>query len=126
LNGRDFYLGPNGTKASKLEYDRLIGEWLQRGRQIRADDDGGLSVVELIAAYLTHAVGYYRKNWKMTSEIDGIRFALRHVKALYGRKPCSEFGPIALQAVRDRIVQRGSAMSGAAMPAPGCESRRRY
>ena len=25
LSGRDFYLGPYGTKASKLEYDRLIG-----------------------------------------------------------------------------------------------------
>ena len=30
LNGRDFYLGPHGTRASKLEYDRLIGEWLQQ------------------------------------------------------------------------------------------------
>ena len=28
IQGRDFYLGPHGTKASKLEYDRLIGEWL--------------------------------------------------------------------------------------------------
>ena len=32
LNGCDFYLGPHGTKASKLEYDRLIGEWFQNGR----------------------------------------------------------------------------------------------
>ena len=62
LNGRDFYLGPHGTKASKLEYDRLIGEWLQQGRQIQpGHDDGTLSVVELIAAYLHHVRGYYRK-----------------------------------------------------------------
>ena len=26
LNGRDCYLGPHGTKASKTEYDRVIGE----------------------------------------------------------------------------------------------------
>ena len=34
LSGKDFYLGPHGTKASKLEYDRLIGEWLANGRQL--------------------------------------------------------------------------------------------
>jgi len=32
LSGRYFYLGPHGTRASRLEYDRLIGEWLQNGR----------------------------------------------------------------------------------------------
>ncbi len=34
VNGRDYYLGPHGTKASRLEYDRLIGEWLATGRSI--------------------------------------------------------------------------------------------
>jgi hypothetical protein len=29
LCGRDFYLGPHGTKVSRDEYDRLVGEWLQ-------------------------------------------------------------------------------------------------
>jgi hypothetical protein len=33
LNGRDHYLGPNDTKASKREYDRLIGEWLANDRK---------------------------------------------------------------------------------------------
>ena len=33
LSGQDFYLGPYGTKASKLEYDRLIAEWLASGRR---------------------------------------------------------------------------------------------
>jgi hypothetical protein len=37
LNGRDFYLGPHNTRASKLEYDRLIGEWLHQGRQIQSE-----------------------------------------------------------------------------------------
>lgn len=26
LNGQDFYLGPHGTKASHIEYDRLIAD----------------------------------------------------------------------------------------------------
>jgi hypothetical protein len=45
LCGRDFYLGPHGTKASKLAYDRMISEWLQNGRQLRREerrDDAGL------------------------------------------------------------------------------------
>jgi hypothetical protein len=35
LNGRDFYLGPHVTKASKLECDRLMDEWLAGGRSYR-------------------------------------------------------------------------------------------
>jgi hypothetical protein len=34
IAGRDFYLGPHGTKASKIEYDRLIAEWLASGRLV--------------------------------------------------------------------------------------------
>lgn len=108
LNGRDFYLGPHGTKASQLEYDRLIGEWLQQGRQIHPAPDGGqLSVVELMVAYLHYTQRYYRKDNRPTGENAGIRCALRVVKLLYGRKPCSEFGPIALQAVMQRMADDG-------------------
>jgi hypothetical protein len=28
IAGKDHYLGPYGTKASKAEYNRLIGEWM--------------------------------------------------------------------------------------------------
>ncbi len=36
LDGRDIYLGKYGTKASRVEYDRLISEseWLAGGREI--------------------------------------------------------------------------------------------
>ena len=32
INGRDYLLGPHGTKASKREYDRVIAEYLASGR----------------------------------------------------------------------------------------------
>lgn len=32
IAGRDHYLGPWKSKASRAEYDRLIGEWLAAGR----------------------------------------------------------------------------------------------
>jgi len=34
IEGQDFYLGPHGTKASYLEYDRIIAEWLANGRKL--------------------------------------------------------------------------------------------
>lgn len=34
LNGKEFYLGPYGTKASKIEYDRLFAEWLAGDLQL--------------------------------------------------------------------------------------------
>jgi hypothetical protein len=53
LSGQDFYLGSHGTKTSHLEYDRLVAEWLARGR--RPLDNTGerleISNVELIVAY---------------------------------------------------------------------------
>ena len=35
LSGKDFYLGLWKSKASRIEYDRLIAEWLACGRQLR-------------------------------------------------------------------------------------------
>ena len=29
VDGQMFYLGPHGTWASKVNYDRLIAEWLE-------------------------------------------------------------------------------------------------
>ena len=42
LAGKDHYLGPHGTKASKSLYDRLIAEWLANDRRpiVDADADG--------------------------------------------------------------------------------------
>jgi hypothetical protein len=31
LNGRDVYLSTYGIQVSRVEYDRLIGEWLAAG-----------------------------------------------------------------------------------------------
>ena len=49
--GVDHYLGPHGTKASRLEYDRLIGEWLQNGRQSQIPCNGSITIIEICARY---------------------------------------------------------------------------
>jgi len=113
LGYRDFYLGPYGSRVSRNEYDRLVGEWLQQGRQLGrqfADDESGkheLCVNQLIVAYLRYAQVYYRKDGQLTSEYTAIVHALRHVKRLYGRSNVTRFGPIALQTVMQEFVVAG-------------------
>ena len=38
LEGKGFSFGPHGTIANRLEYDRLIGEWLTNGRRLPIQD----------------------------------------------------------------------------------------
>jgi integrase len=110
LSGQDFYLGPHGTKASKLEYDRVVAEWLARGRRpigSSADDGGELTIVELIVAYKRFSEGYYRKHGKITNEVTAILSAAKVVKAMYGREAASDFGPLKLQAVQQAMIRLG-------------------
>ncbi len=112
LNGRDIYLGPHGTKASKLEYDRLTSEWLANGRNLPTGQANDLTLAEMLLLYWEHAQGYYRKNGKPTGEIDCLKSALRPVRELYGSHPAREFGPLALEAVRQRLITTGRSRSG--------------
>jgi len=58
LAGKNQYLGPYGTKASRLEYDRLISEWVADGRPVFGDKrPDSLSINELLAAFLRVHLG---------------------------------------------------------------------
>ena len=48
LNGRHFLLGPYGSKASIVEYDRLLAEWVANGRQLPAPASGEMTISTLI------------------------------------------------------------------------------
>ena len=105
LNGRDFYLGPHGTRASKLEYDRLIGEWLQQGRQIQPAPDGGQLIrgrVDCGLPVFCPAILPQRQPPNERNSRHPLRVAAR--ETLYGRKLCAEFGPIALQVVMQQMA----------------------
>lgn len=104
LNGRDFYLGPHNTKASKIAYDRLIGEWLQNSRNPLVGSEDGITVVEICARYWKFAEGYYQRNGQCTKETPNIRLALRFLREWYGKTPAAEFGPLALKALRQRMI----------------------
>ena len=101
----------DGTQASRGEYDRVIGEWIARGRSAapppaaKAKGDG-LTVTELIDAIWTHAQTYYANlDGTPSGELDNFRLALRPLKRLYEPTPAVEFGPLRLKAVREEMLK---------------------
>ena len=108
IAGRMHYLGPMGSKASRVQYDRIILEYLASGRRGTAEQaaPAAFTVTELIAAYWKHADRYYRKNGQPTSELSVLKLALRDLKELYGREVAAEFGPLKLKAIRERWIGR--------------------
>lgn len=109
LDGREIYLGPHGTKASREEYDRVVGLWIANGRQLPgAADPFDLTVNEIALRYLEFARAYYRKNGKETDTVSGIKTALRFLCRSYGRTAARDFGPLALAAVREQMIATGN------------------
>ncbi len=106
LLGRDVYLGEYGSPESRAEYDRVIGEWLAKGRAIAVAGDE-VTVNELILAYCRHAESYYAKpDGSEGRESEIIKLALRPARKLYGRTAAKDFGPTALKACRQEFVKR--------------------
>src|SRR6476660_8053443 len=106
INGRDFLLGRHGTKASELEYDRIVTEWMSSGRSSTYGMLGHVvSVVELLVAYLEYAKTYYGEGQR--GEYANMRHALRPLRELYGRHAAREFGPLHLKAVREKFISAG-------------------
>lgn len=107
LNHKDHYLGPYRSKASLLEYDRLIAEWLANSRRLPGDPAESFTINELIVGYWEHCQRHYVKNGKPTDEQHCIKSALRFVRQLYGNTQATEFNPLALKASRQKMIDAG-------------------
>ena len=108
IDGRDFYLGKHGTKASRKQYDWLICEWLANDRRLpRKGDVTGVTIPELLAGYLRFAQRYYHKNDKPTKEVRHVRTVIHVIKQQCGRLPVSDFGPLKLKAIRQHLMDWG-------------------
>src|SRR5262249_22525134 len=96
LSGVDHYLGPWNTPQSRAEYDRVVNEWLVRGRQplAKSDHPSDTRVKELVAGFYSHLVG------TLPTVDDKIRLALKAVRELYGETPAAKFGPTAFKGLR--------------------------
>lgn len=122
IDGRDHLLGPFGSEESRIRYGELIAKFasgvppdplaagLNRGTNRGTDsDDPGPSIAELVVAFLSHSEQHYVKNGEPTSEQHCIRSAVRPLRELYALLPAKDFGPLALKAVRAKMVESGLA-----------------
>ena len=100
LSGKDYYLGPFGSDEAQANYDREVAEWLRRGRIVTKPDGPAASMAELINAFFT--AGVFAK-----SHNDELKQVLKIVVRLYGRMPVSAFGLVALEVVREKMVEAG-------------------
>ncbi|HUT11327.1 MAG TPA: site-specific integrase [Thermoguttaceae bacterium] len=113
IDGRNHYLGLFGSPESHEKYARLIAEWKiarcqpETGFSFLRGSGTALSLNELILAFWDHAKQRYVKNGKPTSEQRSFRVALRPVRQLYGREPVPRFGPLALVACRQKLIEAG-------------------
>ena len=107
LAGKDRYIGQHGSPESKATYQRLIAQWKALGDAAFLAGPHGLSVNEVLLAYLKQHEDYYRKNGAPTGELELVGYALRVVKQLYGHEPANDFGPQALMICREAMIGNG-------------------
>lgn len=111
LSGKDHYLGPHGSKASRLLYDRLIAEWLAAGR-IAQKEQEDVTIAAVCLAYVRWGKQHYRYNGKPTGTLETQKPVIKAFRQMYGDLPAYEFSPLKLEAFRlerskNRKVSRG-------------------
>jgi integrase len=108
LYGKNHYLGVYESPESYEMYARLIATW-RAGLPIngRSEPDKVLAINELILAFWRYAETHYVKNGESTAELANMKDALWPLRELYGSTPAAEFGPRALKAVRQHMVDQG-------------------
>ncbi len=107
LSGKAIYCGPPGDPVTEQRYHQAIAEWMGAGRQGAVDPETIL-IKQLLARFWTHAENYYRtitdgKN----KELEQFRLALRPLRELYADTPAVGFGPRALKAVQQKMIDMG-------------------
>lgn len=107
LSGRAIYCGKPDDPTTEQRYHQAIAEWLAAGKQLSADPDT-ITVKELLARFWAHAEQYYRHRTDgRTKELEQFKLALRPLKELYADTPVVDFGPRALKAVRQKMIDAG-------------------
>src|SRR5262245_17302076 len=111
LSGRDVYLGKYGTPESRARYRKVVAEWLASCRLEPAgprdpDPKSPPTINELVLAYLDFAKQYYVRDGAPTGEVQNLRYAVTPLVELYGSLRVDRFGPVALKAVREVMIQK--------------------
>ncbi len=110
---RAVYLGAFGSPESKLEHARILAQLAvapvptppSRCGPSRTSD---ITLNEVYLAFRGYAEKHYRRaDGTVTNEPAQYRQTFDLVLRLYGHTPAAEFGPLALKAVRQKMVGAG-------------------
>lgn len=108
LGGKRIYLGKHGTPESWEKYHRLLAEWVATKRAEKPSaTPQQFTVNDMVLGFLDYAEKRYVKNGRQTSEVRSYKTALGPVRRLYGRAPLDSFGPRALVACRQCLIEKG-------------------
>ena len=116
IHGKSHYLGKYGTEESRIRFGELVAKVVSgqpidpfAGSKVGSTTcpEAGLTIHELVLAFMRHADGHYLKNGKPTSEIHCLKSATRPLIDVYGFTAVDSFGPMMLKAVRQRYVDAG-------------------
>jgi integrase len=108
LNGKDHYLGKHGTAESRRAYDRIIAEWIARGRVPGADGEPGM-VKTLVIEYIRHASTYYVKAGEPTPRVTTIKNVCREMIESFGNEQVGAITPADFLSLRTAWIGRGLA-----------------
>lgn len=118
IRGKLIYLGKYGSEASRAAYAAVVADILagrevasRRPRRGEAIGPAPATVREVAKAFNRFAESYYVKSGRATAEVALVAGALGYAVALFGDQPAAAFGPVALKAVRERMVAHGLARS---------------
>ena len=104
FDGRRTYLGVWGSPAANAAYKQFVAQW-ETGSVAALPAREDLTVVELAAAFLEHAEGYYRRaDGSPTGHADKARYMLQHLDAFAGETPVSRFGPKLLRGLQEFLI----------------------
>ena len=103
-SAKPIYLGKFGTAEALSRYHRTLAEW-HSGQPFPAVSADEITVAELAARFWEHAKTYYRyPDGTATPELASFKPAIQSMLDLYADLPCSQFGPKALKAVRQHMI----------------------
>lgn len=103
VNGNYQYLGKWGSNEAEQNYQKYIGDLLQQ-KTISTI----IPVRVLVAAFLDHADEYYRnKKGSPTGTTGYFRYITQPLLRIHGDTLVSQFGTLALKAVRDDMIENG-------------------
>lgn len=112
VGDREIYLGVYNSPESLEAYRKLIAELRTAPAEVVVPvlkPAAGVSVNEVMLAFWKHAEQHYtREDGSQTNELTEYRQAFKILRELYGRTPATDFGPLALKAVRQRMIDNGN------------------